>query len=92
MVNEAARCLEEGVVADALSLDMAMLLGTGFAPFRGGLLRWCDQQGAAVIARRLQNLVLKFGDRFKPAPLIEQLAAEGGKFYQDTLASKGGTS
>ena len=50
MVNEAARCLEEGVVADAESLDMAMLMGTGFAPFRGGLLRWADQQGMGEIA------------------------------------------
>lgn len=89
MVNEAARCLDEHVVADAETLDMAMLLGTGFAPFRGGLLRWSDEQGAAEIARRLDALAQNFGERFKPAPLIERLAQDGGRFYGDPIQSTG---
>lgn len=82
MVNEAARCLEEGVVADAELLDMAMLFGAGFAPFRGGLLRWADQVGLHEIDQRLRDLADAFGERFRPAPLIERLAAERGYFYE----------
>jgi len=87
MINEAARCLEENVVENAQMLDMAMLLGTGFAPFRGGLLRWGDLQGVVNIARRLNALAAKFGDRFKPAPLIDRLVEDGGQFYQDAIVS-----
>jgi len=83
MVNEAARCLEEAIVPNAEVLDMAMLLGTGFAPFRGGLLRWSDQLGAAHIVKRLHGLALICGDRFQPAPMLERLAASNGRFYQD---------
>ena len=81
MVNEAARCLEEKIVPDAESLDMAMLMGTGFAPFRGGLLRWADHVGTAEIAIRLERLVAVYGERFRPAPLIEKLAQDRGRFY-----------
>ncbi len=83
MVNEAARCLEEGVIPDAETLDMAMVMGTGFAPFRGGLLRYADERGVKEIRQRLEELASQFGDRFKAAPLIEQIAGNGGRFYQD---------
>lgn len=86
MVNEAARCLEEGIVECAETLDMAMLLGAGFAPFRGGLLRWADTRGANWVAQRLKELSSSFGDRFKPAPLIERLATDGGRFHRDQTA------
>jgi len=82
MVNEAARCLEEGIADHAETLDIAMLMGTGFAPFRGGLLRWADEVGPAEIAKRLDALAQTFGDRFTPAPLIGRLASDGGGFYQ----------
>jgi len=81
MVNEAARCLQEGVIADPESLDMAMVLGTGFAPFRGGLLKYADDRGVASIRDRLGELATEFGDRFKAAPLIEEIAGNGGRFY-----------
>ena len=82
MVNEAARCLEEGIAADAETLDLAMLMGTGFAPFRGGLLRWADEIGPAEISKRLSALAQVFGDRFEPAPLIQRLVTVGSSFYQ----------
>lgn len=81
MVNEAARCLDEKIVDSAETLDIAMLMGTGFAPFRGGLLRWADQVGPLVISQRLRALAAEFGDRFTPAPLLERLAEGGGRFY-----------
>ncbi len=81
MVNEAARCLQEGVIADPEALDMAMVMGTGFAPFRGGLLKYADDRGVARIRDRLGELATEFGDRFKAAPLIEEIAGNGGRFY-----------
>ncbi|MCH8152950.1 MAG: enoyl-CoA hydratase/isomerase family protein [Planctomycetes bacterium] len=86
MVNEAARCIEEGVVDDPEALDLAMVMGTGFAPFRGGLLRYADQRGIDEIMRRLSEFAATFGDRFKPAPLLEKIAGNGGHFYQDHAA------
>jgi 3-hydroxyacyl-CoA dehydrogenase/enoyl-CoA hydratase/3-hydroxybutyryl-CoA epimerase len=86
MINEAARCLEEGVVADAQTLDMAMVMGTGFAPFRGGLLRYADERGVEAIKDRLHEFAAAFGDRFKPAPLIEKIANGGGNFHKSNAA------
>jgi len=81
MVNEAARCLEEGVVESAGSLDLAMVMGTGFAPFRGGLLRYADERGLEPVKKALDSLADEFGDRFRPAPLIEKLVNEQGTFH-----------
>jgi 3-hydroxyacyl-CoA dehydrogenase/enoyl-CoA hydratase/3-hydroxybutyryl-CoA epimerase len=81
MVNEAARCLQEHVVDDPAQLDMAMVMGTGFAPFRGGLLRYADERGVADIKKRLEELTEKFGDRFQTAPLLEEIADHGGHFH-----------
>jgi 3-hydroxyacyl-CoA dehydrogenase/enoyl-CoA hydratase/3-hydroxybutyryl-CoA epimerase len=86
MVNEAARCLQEHVVDDPAELDMAMVMGTGFAPFRGGLLRYADARGLAQIKQRLDELAERFGDRFKTAPLLEEIADTGGHFYHQEAA------
>ena len=80
MINEAARCLEEGVVADAGWLDLAMILGSGFPPFRGGPLRHADSLGLSRVESRLIALKAEKGDRFRPAPLLARLAAQGGTF------------
>ncbi len=86
MINEAARCLEEGVIDGAEAVDMAMVMGTGFAPFRGGLLHYADERGVVEVRDRLKALAGEFGERFSPAPLIEQLAGDGGGFYQAEAA------
>jgi 3-hydroxyacyl-CoA dehydrogenase/enoyl-CoA hydratase/3-hydroxybutyryl-CoA epimerase len=65
---------------------MAMVMGTGFAPFRGGLLRYADDRGVAEIKARLDELAATYGDRFKTAPLIERIAGNGGHFYQEKAA------
>ena len=62
MVNEAARCLEEKVVATAEDADYGMILGTGFAPFRGGPLRFADHFGIAEMVRAGDQ----HGGKFKP--------------------------
>ena len=56
MVNEAARCLEEKVVASPEDADYGMILGTGFAPLRGGPLRFADHFGAAKLIDAVQRL------------------------------------
>jgi len=80
MINEAARCLEEQVVADAGMLDVAMIFGAGFPPFRGGLLRHADALGLAKVEARLTSLGAEKGERFRPAALLKRLAAAGGTF------------
>jgi 3-hydroxyacyl-CoA dehydrogenase / enoyl-CoA hydratase / 3-hydroxybutyryl-CoA epimerase len=81
MVNEAARILDEGIVATAGDVDLGMITGTGFPPFRGGLLRWADSVGMQALLTRLQQLESKHGTRFSPAPLIRERAAAGQGFY-----------
>jgi 3-hydroxyacyl-CoA dehydrogenase/enoyl-CoA hydratase/3-hydroxybutyryl-CoA epimerase len=80
MVNEAARCLEEGVVRSAAELDLALIFGTGFPPFRGGLCRWADQQGLHQILAALERLESTVGTRFHPSDALRETAAAGG-FY-----------
>lgn len=79
MVNEAARCLEEGVAQRAEDVDVAMVMGTGFAPFRGGLIRYADERGAAPIVERLNDLESRYGMRFHPARLLTKAASNGGR-------------
>jgi len=81
MVNEAARCLDEKVVANARYLDMAMILGTGFPPFKGGLCRYADDRGIEAILKRLEILHAACGERFSPAPLLKKMAQSNSKFY-----------
>jgi len=83
MVNEAARCLEEGVVDNARYLDMAMVMGTGFPAFRGGILRYADAEGLENIVKRLKDLEVKYGERFAPANLLVVLASENKTFYKE---------
>lgn len=66
MVNEAVACLREGVVVDADLLDAGVIFGTGFAPFRGGPLKYARDRGTGEIQRVLTELAGKYGDRFRP--------------------------
>jgi 3-hydroxyacyl-CoA dehydrogenase / enoyl-CoA hydratase / 3-hydroxybutyryl-CoA epimerase len=81
MVNEAARVLEDGIVATPGEVDLGMITGTGFPPFRGGLLRWADSLGVATVLQRLEQLQAQHGARFAPAPLIRSHARHGRGFY-----------
>ena len=47
--------LEEGIVREPADVDMGLILGIGFPPFRGGILRWCDAEGAGAILERLER-------------------------------------
>ena len=78
MVNEAARCLEEQVVASPEDADYGMILGTGFAPLRGGPLRFADHFGSAEMVRAGE----RHGGKFEPCNLLRQHAEKGTKFYE----------
>ncbi len=80
MVNEAARCLEEEVVRSAAELDLAMIFGSGFPPFRGGLCRWADQEGLGQIVSTLERLAGTVSDRFLASDALRRTAEAGG-FY-----------
>jgi 3-hydroxyacyl-CoA dehydrogenase/enoyl-CoA hydratase/3-hydroxybutyryl-CoA epimerase len=81
MVNEAAKCLEEKVVIKVEHLDIAMIMGTGFPAFRGGLLKYVDQRGIKEIVARLHMFEAKYGKRFTPSKLLVEMADKGKKFY-----------
>ena len=81
MINEAARILDDGIVTAARDVDLAMIMGTGFPPFRGGLLRFADTLHPRGILDRVRELQDRYGDRFEPAPLLVRLAETDRSFY-----------
>ncbi|HYD53979.1 MAG TPA: 3-hydroxyacyl-CoA dehydrogenase NAD-binding domain-containing protein, partial [Gemmatimonadaceae bacterium] len=83
MVNEAIRCLGEGILRSARDGDIGAVFGLGFPPFRGGPFRYADAIGAAALVERLRRLQQKHGARFEPAPLLLELAAGGRRFHEN---------
>jgi len=81
MVNEAVRCLGDGVLRDARDGDVGAVYGLGFPRFRGGPFRYVDTIGAADVLRRVQGYADRFGDRWQPAPLLVQMARKGERFF-----------
>jgi 3-hydroxyacyl-CoA dehydrogenase/enoyl-CoA hydratase/3-hydroxybutyryl-CoA epimerase len=81
MVNEATVCLEDGVVEGPRDVDVAMVLGTGFPPFRGGLLRHADEIGVPILVDRLSRLADAHGERFRPSAALHEMVREERKFY-----------
>jgi 3-hydroxyacyl-CoA dehydrogenase/enoyl-CoA hydratase/3-hydroxybutyryl-CoA epimerase len=84
MVNEAARCLEEGIIKSARDGDIGAVFGIGFPPFRGGPFRHMDSVGIAEIVKQLEALDAKQPGRFKPAALLVEMARSGRTFYPPT--------
>jgi 3-hydroxyacyl-CoA dehydrogenase/enoyl-CoA hydratase/3-hydroxybutyryl-CoA epimerase len=81
MVNEAAFCLAEGIVPSPDKLDLALIFGIGFPPFRGGLLRYADSRGIPNVVKALEAMASRLGPRFAPAPFLLDLARAGRKFH-----------
>lgn len=82
MINEASLILDGGVVSSPGQIDLAMIMGTGFPPFRGGLLRYADSLGLPEVVQRLENLAASVGPRFTPARPLVARAGAGRKFYE----------
>jgi 3-hydroxyacyl-CoA dehydrogenase/enoyl-CoA hydratase/3-hydroxybutyryl-CoA epimerase len=74
MVNEAALGLSEGLTGSAAALDLAMVLGTGWAPHRGGPMRYADDRGLADVLQALANLAARHGRRFEPCTELTRRA------------------
>jgi len=91
MVNEAGRALEEGIVASAGDVDLGMVMGTGFPPFRGGLLKYADDRGTGDVLAELERMERRYGDRFAPCAVVRQLGNVGGSFHQVFPVAAGGS-
>lgn len=83
MINEAAMCLAEGIVSQPSDVEIGMIFGTGFAPFRGGLLRYADSEGLDKIVAQLEKYAHTYGVRFTPCDYLVQLQKSGKKFYNE---------
>ena len=81
MVNEAIRCLGEGILRSARDGDIGAIFGLGFPAFLGGPFRYADAVGPKTLLERLERWHDKFGDRFEPAPLLVELVRDGRLFY-----------
>jgi 3-hydroxyacyl-CoA dehydrogenase/enoyl-CoA hydratase/3-hydroxybutyryl-CoA epimerase len=81
MVNEAARCLEEGVLRSARDGDVGAVFGIGFPPFRGGPFRYVDTVSAVALVEQLEELNGRFPGRFEPAALLVEQARNRRRFY-----------
>ena len=73
LLNEAAACLHDKVVADADLVDAGVIFGTGFAPFRGGPLHYACEKGVEPIVAALGKLETRYGQRFRPSPGWQEL-------------------
>jgi 3-hydroxyacyl-CoA dehydrogenase / enoyl-CoA hydratase / 3-hydroxybutyryl-CoA epimerase len=81
MINEAARTIEETVVSAPEDVDFGMIMGTGWAPFRGGPLRYADHIGIATVVSRLNALRERVGQYFEPCTLLTDMTNRGATFY-----------
>lgn len=81
MVLEATRILAEGKVRDARDVDLGLIFGIGFPPFKGGLLFWADSLGAARLVEMLKPWE-HLGPRYQPTEMLSEMARTGSKFYR----------
>jgi 3-hydroxyacyl-CoA dehydrogenase / enoyl-CoA hydratase / 3-hydroxybutyryl-CoA epimerase len=84
MINEAARVLAERVVDSPEDVDFGMIMGTGWAPFRGGPLRYADSLGLRHVLCRLENLARDIAPHFEPCDYLRDMAEQGLKFHSPT--------
>jgi 3-hydroxyacyl-CoA dehydrogenase/enoyl-CoA hydratase/carnithine racemase len=82
-INEAAYMIQEGICDRPQDMDLAMIYGTGFPPYRGGILRYADKWGLKNVHAKLLELEKQYGARFKPADLIRDMAQSAKTFYPE---------
>ncbi|MBA6265037.1 fatty acid oxidation complex subunit alpha FadJ [Colwellia sp. Bg11-12] len=81
MLNEAARCLDEGIIRNARDGDIGAIFGIGFPPFLGGPFHYMDTLGAETIVNKLNLWSNELGERFKPCQALINMAETGNKYY-----------
>ena len=81
MINEAARCLDDKIVVNPAYLDMALIMGIGFPPFRGGLLRYADSLGIDYVVDQLKRFKSLYGDRFSPCQRLLDMQKSRSSFF-----------
>ncbi|WP_100641983.1 fatty acid oxidation complex subunit alpha FadJ [Alteromonas facilis] len=81
MLNEAARCLDEGVIRNARDGDIGAIFGIGFPPFLGGPFRYMDKLGITTVVQRLKHYSETIDSKFAPADILVKMADEGKSFY-----------
>ncbi|ARU59075.1 MAG: fatty acid oxidation complex subunit alpha FadJ [Pseudomonadales bacterium] len=81
LINEAAFCLQEGILQQPMHGDIGAIFGLGFPPFLGGPFRYMDTLGLDKTLTRLEQLAATYGKRFEPAPIIRDMAAKKQTFY-----------
>jgi len=81
MLNEAARCLDEGIIRNARDGDIGAIFGIGFPPFLGGPFHYMDTLGAETLVSKLNLWSTEHGERFKPCQALVTMAETGKKFY-----------
>ncbi|HEX3553405.1 MAG TPA: 3-hydroxyacyl-CoA dehydrogenase NAD-binding domain-containing protein [Thermoanaerobaculia bacterium] len=82
MLNETARCMEEGIITNPADVDVGVIFGFGFPPFRGGLLREADRLGLRWVVDELDGYAGRYGERLRPAALLRAMAERGERFYK----------
>ena len=83
LLNEAIRCLGEGIVRSPRDGDLGAVFGIGFPPFRGGPFRHIDAETPAALLATLEELRKAHGERFEPAPLLVDLVRAGKRFHEE---------
>jgi 3-hydroxyacyl-CoA dehydrogenase/enoyl-CoA hydratase/3-hydroxybutyryl-CoA epimerase len=81
MMNEAALCLQEGILQSPRDGDIGAVFGLGFPPFLGGPFRYIDSLGLPKILSLMEELEKQYGARFTPAPILRDRAAKNQRFY-----------
>ncbi|WP_119969634.1 fatty acid oxidation complex subunit alpha FadJ [Shewanella japonica] len=81
MLNEAVRCLDEGIIASARDGDIGAIFGIGFPPFLGGPFKYMDSMGIANLVSKLRQYQQQHGDRFEPCERLVNMAESGSTFY-----------
>jgi len=80
-LNEAALCLQDGILRSARDGDVGAIFGLGFPPFLGGPFRYLDHLGPRFAAEVLERLAARHGDRFTPAAILVDMGREGRSFH-----------
>lgn len=82
MINEAALCLQEGILSSPRDGDIGAVFGLGFPPFTGGPFRYIDAVGADTVVEKMKRLEQKYGVLYQPADILVDMAAKKAKFHQ----------